>query len=234
MGAVLEERHVLARHDLRHDTLVAVTAGHLVARLDLALHGDEDLDHLHHARGQLVTALQLLHLVDEALLEALAALVVGRAETLDLRHQVVVGDGELPPLRPGDVLQRLAGDHGVLLEALRAGHRHLAVEHLDQTAVDVAIEDRLLVVAVLGEALDLLALDRHGALVLLDAVAVEHAHFDDRSLHARGTRSDVSRTSEAFSPKMARRSFSSGVIGLSPFGVILPTRMSPAFTSAPI
>ena len=41
------------------------------------------------------------------------------------------------------------------------------------------------------------------------------------------TRSEVSRTSEAFSPKMARRSFSSGVIGLSPFGVILPTRMSP-------
>ena len=28
---------------------------------------------------------------------------------------------------------------------------------------------------------------------------------------------------------MARRSFSSGVIGLSPFGVILPTRMSPGF-----
>src|ERR1700712_4405520 len=32
-----------------------------------------------------------------------------------------------------------------------------------------------------------------------------------------GTRSEVSRTSEAFSPKMARKSFSSGVIGLSPF-----------------
>ena len=42
-----------------------------------------------------------------------------------------------------------------------------------------------------------------------------------------GRRSDVSRTSEAFSPKMARSSFSSGVIGLSPFGVTLPTRMSP-------
>ena len=48
-----------------------------------------------------------------------------------------------------------------------------------------------------------------------------------------GTRSDVSRTSDAFSPKMARSSFSSGVIGLSPFGVTLPTRMSPGFTSAP-
>jgi hypothetical protein len=44
----------------------------------------------------------------------------------------------------------------------------------------------------------------------------------------------VSRTSEAFSPKMARSSFSSGVIGLSPFGVTLPTRMSPARTSAPM
>ena len=49
-----------------------------------------------------------------------------------------------------------------------------------------------------------------------------------------GRRSDVSRTSEAFSPKMARSSFSSGVIGLSPFGVILPTRMSPGLTSAPM
>jgi hypothetical protein len=44
----------------------------------------------------------------------------------------------------------------------------------------------------------------------------------------------VSRTSDAFSPKIARSSFSSGVIGLSPFGVILPQRMSPARTSAPI
>ena len=49
-----------------------------------------------------------------------------------------------------------------------------------------------------------------------------------------GSRSEVSRTSDAFSPKMARSSFSSGVIGLSPFGVTLPTRMSPGFTSAPM
>ncbi|MNC90148.1 hypothetical protein D3C83_62100 [compost metagenome] len=49
-----------------------------------------------------------------------------------------------------------------------------------------------------------------------------------------GSRSEVSRTSLAFSPKMARRSFSSGVIGDSPFGVILPQRMSPGSTSAPI
>ena len=49
-----------------------------------------------------------------------------------------------------------------------------------------------------------------------------------------GTRSEVSRTSPAFSPKIARSSFSSGLSWVSPLGVILPTRMSPGRTSAPI
>ena len=48
-----------------------------------------------------------------------------------------------------------------------------------------------------------------------------------------GTRSDVSFTSRAFSPKMARSSFSSAVSSVSPLGVILPTRTSPGPTSAP-
>ena len=48
-----------------------------------------------------------------------------------------------------------------------------------------------------------------------------------------GTRREVSLTSRAFSPKMARRRRSSAVSSVSPLGVILPTRMSPARTSAP-
>ena len=48
-----------------------------------------------------------------------------------------------------------------------------------------------------------------------------------------GTVSDVSRTSAAFSAKIARSSFSSGESSVSPFGVTLPTRMSPGCTSAP-
>ena len=97
-----------------------------------------------------------------------------------------------------------------------------------QTGIDVAIEDRQLVVAVTGQTLDLFALDLQRTLVLFHAVAVEDAHLDDRAEITRlARRSDVSRTSDAFSPKMARSSFSSGVIGLSPFGVILPTRISP-------
>src|SRR5271157_1838767 len=51
--------------------------------------------------------------------------------------------------------------------------RALAFERLRQARIDVAVQDRLLVVAVLRQALDLLALDRLGALVLVDAVAVE-------------------------------------------------------------
>ena len=42
-----------------------------------------------------------------------------------------------------------------------------------------------------------------------------------------GQVSEASRTSPAFSPKMARSSFSSGVNCVSPLGVTLPTRMSP-------
>ena len=45
---------------------------------------------------------------------------------------------------------------------------------------------------------------------------------------------ELSLTSEAFSPKIARNNFSSGVMGLSPFGVTFPTKISPGLTSAPI
>ena len=90
----------------------------------------------------------------------------------------------MPPLRARILVEHRAGDLGVLLEALRPGDALPALQQLGQTAVDVAVEDRLLVVAVLGEPLDLLALDGERALVLLDAVAVEHAHFDDGALHA--------------------------------------------------
>jgi hypothetical protein len=48
-----------------------------------------------------------------------------------------------------------------------------------------------------------------------------------------GRRSELSFTSRAFSPKIARRRRSSAVSSVSPLGVILPTRMSPGLTSAP-
>ena len=182
---VFEVRHVFDGHDARNHALVAVTAGHLVARLDLALGGDEDLDHLHHARRKFVTALQLVDLVDETLLEQTAALFVLSVESFHLGHDLVVFDRELPPLRTGLGLEHLVIELGADDIALRASRRGLAEQHFLETRIDVAVEDRLLVVTVLGETLDFLALDGHGALVLVDAVAIEHAHFNDSTSIAR-------------------------------------------------
>ena len=49
-----------------------------------------------------------------------------------------------------------------------------------------------------------------------------------------GTRKEESLTSRAFSPKMERSKRSSGVSSVSPFGVILPTKISFGSTSAPM
>ena len=48
-----------------------------------------------------------------------------------------------------------------------------------------------------------------------------------------GTRNEVSRTSRAFSPKIACNNLSSAVNSVTPLGVTLPTKMSPSLTSAP-
>src|SRR5207247_6527628 len=45
------------------DTLVAVTAGHLIANAQFAFHRDENLDHLDHARRQFVALLELSDLL---------------------------------------------------------------------------------------------------------------------------------------------------------------------------
>ena len=64
-GAVGQPGHVLFGHDPGDDALVAVAAGDLVADRELALHGDEDLDGLDDARGELVALLQAFDLVLE-------------------------------------------------------------------------------------------------------------------------------------------------------------------------
>ena len=75
-----------------------MTAGHLVARLDLALHGDEDLDHLHHARGQFITALQLLDLVEEAVFQTLLGLFVLKLHGFEFGECLFVLQRDVPPL----------------------------------------------------------------------------------------------------------------------------------------
>src|SRR3546814_7782588 len=80
MRPVFEERHVLVRQDAADDALVAVAAGHLVARLQLALHRDEDLDHLEHARGEFVAALELFDAIFILRVDPLDRVVILRSE----------------------------------------------------------------------------------------------------------------------------------------------------------
>jgi hypothetical protein len=151
MRAVFEERHVLDRQDARDDALVAVTAGHLVARLQLALHRDEDLDHLEHARRQLVAALQLLDGRSKRTSRGCASRPrhTGpsplRGSTASRRR-----DGELPPLATDRRVEQVGVDLAALLEALRTGDGDLTESISPDAPVDVTIEDGLLVVTVLG------------------------------------------------------------------------------------
>jgi hypothetical protein len=77
--AVGHVRHVFDRDDLGDHALVAVAAGHLVAGLQAALHGQVDLDHLLHARRQFVALGQLLLLRFEATSKSLRVLSSCRA-----------------------------------------------------------------------------------------------------------------------------------------------------------
>src|SRR5690606_6821193 len=104
---------------------------------------------------------------------------------------------ELPPLRTRILAQKFHSQGRALLVALRSGDCILANQHVGQTRIDVAVQDRLLVVTVLGETFDFLALNGHGALVLLHAVAVEDTNLDHRTVgagrHAHGGVTDVRR-----------------------------------------
>ena len=108
----------------------------------------------------------------------------------------------------------------------------------DQQLLDpvegVGLDDAQLVVQVQAEALEFVVDDLLGALVALDAFAGEDLHVDHGALRALvHAQRRVLHVGLAFSPKIARSSFSSGVSVVSPLGVTLPTSVSPGLTSAP-
>ena len=182
---IREERHVFHRHHLGDDAFVPVTSGHLVARLELALHRDEDLDHLHHARRQIVAPADFLDLVLEPCVERALLDFILLVEGLDHLRVGLVLERQLPPLSAGQGFQNLFGDFRIGLEPLGALDGNLAEDHGLQTRVDVAVEDRQLVVPVTGQTFDFFALDLQRALIFFDAMAVEDADLDNGAEIAR-------------------------------------------------
>ena len=184
--AVLEERHVFGRVDLGDHALVAVAAGHLVAGLQLALHRDVDLDHLEHARGQLVATLDLLDLVFEPPLDDVDLVVEFLAQVFQHLHRFVVLDRDLAPLTRGELPQHAFVDGRALVDAFRAVLHDLPHEHVFQARVERALDDGAFVVAVLGEGFDFLTLDGQRTLVLVHPAAGEDADVDDGPHGTRG------------------------------------------------
>src|SRR6266849_7386269 len=182
--AVIEIRHVLDRHDLRDDALVAMPSGHLVAGLQLALHRDEDLDHLHDARRQLVAALELFDLALETRLQGADGIIHLLLQRLDIGHPLVVAQRDALPLAGRVFGEQSLGHLDTRLQTLGAARHHVVEQQFLESCVEAALEDRALVVAVLGETLDLGPLDGESTLVLVDTAPREDAHFDNRARHA--------------------------------------------------
>jgi hypothetical protein len=179
--AIRHVRHVFHRSDLRDHTLVAVTASHLVARLETALHRQVHLHHLLHARRKLVALRQLLALLFVGTVEHDLRLLERLLQLLHLLRDVVGRDTDVEPRMPLDVGQVLLGDLRALRELLRTAVCSLVQEQPLETRERVVLDDAKLVGEVFLVALQLVVDDLLRALVALDAFAREDLHVDHRA-----------------------------------------------------
>ena len=137
------------------DALVAVAAGHLVARLDAALHRHVDLDHLEHARGQVVAAVILAASRLKRLSNSSRALdLLGRLEQVG---GVLVLHADLEPPRrcASDVRDSRRSILAPFLRPCGPPIGDLADQHAAQALEDLVLHDAQLVVEVLADPLQL-------------------------------------------------------------------------------
>ncbi len=190
-SAVRQVRHVLLGQDARNDALVAVAPGHLVAHLQLALHGHEDLDQLDHARRQLVALLQQLDLL---LVDPVHDLDVGVGALVDRAHflqQVFLLQRQGQDLLSRQLLEMPVLDRLLRLQVplalpvLHRGGRLQTDQKIGDLLVPFLVHDPRLITDVLFQPADFLLLDFECPLVLVDALAGEDLDFDDRAVDSR-------------------------------------------------
>src|SRR5215204_6536637 len=180
-GAVLEERHVLLRQDLRDDALVAVASGELVAVGDLAHLGDVDPDQLVDAGGQLVAVLAREH-ADADDLAGLTVLDLQR-RVADLARLLTEDRAEQPLLRGqlGLALRRDLADEDVAGDDLGTDADDAALVEVGEDLLgdvrDVPGDLLGTELGVAGVDLELLDVDRGQDVVLHEAL-----RQDDRVL----------------------------------------------------
>ena len=183
-GAIIQEGHVFNRYNAADHTLIAMAAGHLVTRLKLALHRDEDLHHLHHARRQFVTALHFFDLALKTLLQLFNRGIEFALHGFNFGHRGIIRDRDLPPCRLGKFIQHFIGDHRARLDLLETAGRLAVQQAFTQARIERTLLDRLFIVAVLGQAFNFRTINRHGALILVDPPAGEDADINNGPSHA--------------------------------------------------
>src|SRR5580700_8148317 len=192
--SVFEVRHILFWQNARDDALVAVTAGHLVAYAQLALHGDVDLDQLDHARRQFVALGELLFLLVDDFLEHID---LARGHFLDLvdlfiHPRILVGILDALQVAGGDALNRVAVKNVALVQqtlvgalVVQVGLHFLAAENVFQTLEPLVGKNADFVGEVFLQLANLRRFDRLRPLVLLLTLAGENLHIDDYAFDAR-------------------------------------------------
>ncbi len=176
--------HVFDRNDLRDDTLVSVTPGHLVARLDAPLDGQKHLDHLQHARREIISSRNLATLFLETLIECLTlqTQLLGHAFQAAVRLFVLKSD--LEPLLADQFVQICLLDDTALAQPLGTTVRRLADQQSPHALIGIVLEDSQLIVKILADRRQFGLFGRQRPLILLDPVTSKHMNVDDMTVHA--------------------------------------------------
>src|SRR6185369_3052270 len=222
---VFEVRHVLVGQDAGNHAFVAVTAGHLVAHTQLALHGDVHLHQLDHARWQFVALGQLVFLLVDDFLQHVD---LARGHFLDLvdlliYSRVLVGVFDTLQVAGGNALDRVAIKNRVLGQqalvgalVVQIGLHFLAAQNVLQTLQALVGQNPYLVRKVLFQLRDLRAFDELGALILLLAFAGEDLDIHDNAFNARRTvKRNVAHVAGLFAENRAQQFFFRRKLGLA-------------------
>ena len=181
---VRHEWHVFHRNDLGDHTLVAVTTGHLVARLQAPFHGHVDLDHLLYAGRQFITAGKFFLFLFEHAIEFDALLRQAVLELFKLTRGIFVRQANVEPVVALHLVQILLADLGTLGQFGRAAVGGFTRQQALDPSEGVLLDDTHLVVQIIAETLQFIVNDLLGALVAFDPLTGEYLYVNHRARHA--------------------------------------------------
>mmetsp|Transcript_2825 Transcript_2825/g.3730 ORF Transcript_2825/g.3730 Transcript_2825/m.3730 type:complete len:450 (-) Transcript_2825:1173-2522(-) len=185
MLTILKEWHVFVWKDARDNPFVTVTSSHFITWLNFTFHSNEDFDHLHHTRRQIVATTDFFNLVFKTGVQSTFLCFVLLVQRLNDLCVLLVFQCEHPPLTTAQAVQQLFGDDRTCLDAFGAFDSGFAKQHAAQTCIDVAVKNAEFVVPVTGQTFDFLTLDLQRTFVFFDAVTVEDPNLDHGTIVAR-------------------------------------------------